>query len=228
MKLTRDKINIRHSVTFSRPSPTLASQGARLLEGLMEELAENYTVTSKDVAIRNAGALDEWAITVSLFNRLGNMKITVDGIECTYTGLTTDGDIAVVVDVQRRLLSALAVQFPTLKTRNEGISGSVVYSVEGGHEERDAYFARVSFPGRSSSHLDVSFKARRRLEGYEMIGAFELAPVWADPSKVLMSFDVDTSQLPITEFPERAALVDRLVAESMASFDLQHTDGATR
>ena len=221
MKLKRKTSNIRHTVRFPRVASGLATQSSRLLETVMERLATEYTVSSQDVSIRSGITLDDWSLRISMFNRLGTITITVDGVQSLFSRLTTDNDLAVVMDVQTKLMEAISSHSPTLKSATELVAGDVMYVAVDGESARTEYFSRISFPGKSDAHGDMSFKARMRHPQHDVTGTFEVAPLWTNKDDVVFSFDADTSQLADVEFNKRAVIVNELVSIALKSFDLE-------
>ncbi len=224
MKVTRTAIEVRHRVSFPKPAVNFATQSARLLDALVEEVAVPFSVTSNDVTTRNGARLSDWSIGLSMFNGFGKLNVTVDGFEANYSRLANDKDVAVVTDVQRRVFVALARHSPTQKYLTEALGGSVHYRVVGGPVERDNYFKGVSFPGRNEHHQDVGFKMRMRHPSQDIVAAVDIAPLWADPGMMLVSFDIDMSTAKISDFAERAKLANELLLTTILSCGLEPTE----
>lgn len=220
MKVKRISVNLRHVAAFLRPAVGLVTQSGRLLDSLMEQLATAYAVPSSDVTLKSGSRLDDWSIRISLFNGLGRISITCDGVESGYTRLGSDKDISVVTDVQRRVLTAISSHSPDQKYLSESVGGGLNYAVVDGPASRDEYFSRLSFPGKTSLHEDVGFKARIRSPQHDIIGSFDVAPTWADKAHLFVSFDVDTSNADIQDFAERAKVVRDLIDQALTSFDI--------
>ena len=113
------------------------------------------------------------------------------------SGLVTDADLGFVMDVQKKLMDAIASHSPTLKVANEGIAGEVTYVAVDGES------ARTGHPSQDAT------------------GVFEVAPVWANKSDVFFSFDADTSKLVDAELSKRVDVANELVKLARASFDLE-------
>lgn len=221
MKLKRKSLNVRHTVRFPRVTAGLATQSGRLLEAVLERLSTEHTVSSKDIAIRAGVTLDDWSLRIAMFNRLATITITVDGIQASFNQLTTDGDLAVVIDVQTKLMEAISSYSPTLKAENEGINGDVTYVASDGESARSDYFARITFPGKSVVHVDTSFRTRMRHPLHNVTATFEVAPAWSDKNQVLLFFDADTSELEVAELNKRADIVNELVGIALKSFEIE-------
>ncbi len=155
-----------------------------------------------------------------MFNGLGSVELTIDGLNASYQRLGTDGDLAVVLDLQQRIMTAIANHTPSVKALTESVSGTMVFEVLGGTADRAQYFGGVGFPGRSPMHQDVGFKSRVLHPNVDAIASIEVSPVWTNDHEIFVAFEVDTIRLDSLSFIERGRTAIELIQIALASFDL--------
>jgi hypothetical protein len=228
MQIKRQNFAIGYVATFSRPAVGFVTQSPRLLDGIVDNLGADYSPASRDIRTRSGSSVEDWLIQIQLFNGLGKLSVTADGLNCSFDRLAGDKDLQVVVDVLERTRRALATHSPALAVASESVSGSVVYDVVGGNAERTSYFSAVRYPGRSPKHEDVSFKCRLRHLSQPATGLFEVAPKFGQESQLFLWFDVETTELAEPEISQRAQIANELVLHALSEFGLEQTGEASK
>lgn len=203
-------------------------QSGQLIETIIDTLGADYPPNSRDIRTRHGALLEDWLIQFHLFNRLGKISVSADGLDCTFARLASDKDLEVVLDVLDRITRALSIQNPSLGLASESVSGNVVYEVVGGGAVRAKYLSGISFPGRASIHEDVSVKSRLHHPSQPIRGLFEVAPRFGEESQLFFYFDVDTTKLVGLKLRQRGEIANELVLQALASFDLQQVEEASK
>lgn len=221
MLLRLRSLEVRHNASFPAPAPVLASQSGRLLDIVSEKLATQFGLKSSDISQRTGYALSDWQLQIRLFAGQGTISITTDGFEARYSRLGSSTDLAVVINVQEALLSTISTLAPSLAYASESIGGSALYDVIGEARDRLDFFNSVSFPGRGPLHGDVGIKFRVSHPLEKLTVAFDLGPLWTDPSQVLLSFGGDTFEVSRMSFAGRAELVNGLAFEALRSLGME-------
>ena len=221
MKIVRKSFRVNYQANFPRPASGLVTQTPKLLEGILESLGDQFPPRARDVKIRSGASLDDWLIQIYLFNYLGKIELTAEGIRCSFERLVTDSDLSVVTQVLECLTTALAAHSPTQGYSSEAVSGSVTYEVLDGAESRSAYLGEISFRGKSSAHFDVGIKTRLKHSSQPVIGMFEVSPNWANKNELFFWFDVETTSLKEMDLPKRAQVANELVLQALDSFGLE-------
>ncbi len=167
--------------------------------------------------------LDDWAMRFTLFNGLALVKISADGLGSTYKNLGTDADLHVAVAVESTVMRVLAEHSPALQYSSEKLLGQLQFAIEGGNQQRNAYFERVAFPGRSSVHQYISFRAGYQRPEKDAEVICEIAPLWNDADKLFVAFDVELSRLTSHSFEAKAQVGQELISAALSSFGLEPT-----
>ena len=224
MKVTRTSLTVDHRIGFPRPAAGLVARAPQLLEAMSEGLGLKYPLASSDVSMTPSSRLDDWSMRFMLFNGLALVKISADGLGSTYRNLSTDADIEVAIGVESTVMRVLAEHSPALQYSSEKLVGQLQFAILGGNQQRNAYFEQVVFPGRSSLHQQISFRAAYQRQEKDAEVLCEIAPLWADPDKLFVAFDVELSRLTSHSFEAKAQVGQELISAALNSFGLETTE----
>lgn len=220
MNIVRQSYSLSYRLLFPRPSVGLAAQSAKIVESIVEALGEEFPPKSRDIKVRAGGSLDDWLLQIYLFNYLGRIELTVDGLKCTFERLLSDADLLVIMEVVGLLTEAVATYSPAQRYSVESVSGSVNYSVVDGKAARDEYFSKLTFSELNGAFFDAGIKGRLRHLTKPAVGTFEVSPTWTNHEELFFWFDVDLMELKGTPFKERATIANELVVQALGVFNL--------
>ncbi|MBS0339448.1 MAG: hypothetical protein JSS56_02915 [Proteobacteria bacterium] len=221
MKLQRNRLQVAHRIEFQKPAVSLMTRSGQLIESVTDALGSKYPQSLSDVTIIPAQRVQDWSLRFTLFNGLVGIRMGVDSVESTYKNLGTDTDIDLAVAVESTVYALLKSHSPDLVYTSEKLSGHIDFDVVGGVMERNSYFSRVDYPGRSDKHQFASFRVVYPSPKADLSAVCEIAPMYNMQDKLFVAFDIDLTKLQLQQFDQKAQLAMELLGETLSSVGLE-------